>query len=393
MLLLVLIVSEFLTFAIIRKNFKGRSRTKYYIATLFNSTLSIYLWMLYTGVVTYKGHFDEPYHIWLIMNFNGALCAILAPRILVIILHFTGALIKIREGGYLRWLTDTGFIAGLGIFFIVIAGSVYGRYNVRTEKISVYKESLHPDLEGFTIVQISDLHLAGFYGHQKFLKKQMEVINSYSPDIIVNSGDFVSYGWREFGRMDTILALAKSKSGNFAVFGNHDMGAYHPEYDYVRRESHIVKMQELIKKSGYRLLADENIRIKKGEASVSIAGITTSGRHGHIKYGSFARTIEGIESADLKILISHDPNHWVKEVAGKSNVDLTLAGHTHGMQIGIYTKNFKWSPSKYYYPRWNGLYGYGSQWLYVNRGLGVLSVPFRIWMPPEITVIKMTGRR
>jgi len=393
MLLLVLIVSEFLTFAIIRKNFKGRSRTKYYIATLFNSTLSIYLWMLYTGVVTYKGHFDEPYHIWLIMNFNGALCAILAPRILVIILHFTGALIKIREGGYLRWLTDTGFIAGLGIFFIVIAGSVYGRYNVRTEKISVYKESLHPDLEGFTIVQISDLHLAGFYGHQKFLKKQMEVINSYSPDIIVNSGDFVSYGWREFGRMDTILAFAKSKSGNFAVFGNHDMGAYHPEYDYVSRESHIVKMQELIKKSGYRLLTDENIRIKKGEASVSIAGITTSGRHGHIKYGSFARAIEGIEGAHLKILISHDPNHWVKEVAGKSNVDLTLAGHTHGMQIGIYTKNFKWSPSKYYYPRWSGLYGYGSQWLYVNRGLGVLSVPFRIWMPPEITVIKMTGRR
>ena len=75
-----------------------------------------------------------------------------------------------------------------------------------------------------------------------------------------------------------------------------------------------------------------------------------------------------------------------RQVTGKTDIDLTLSGHTHGMQMGIITKKFKWSPSKYFYPHWNGLYSEGRQYQYVNRGLGVLSIPFRIWMPPEITV-------
>jgi len=247
------------------------------------------------------------------------------------------------------------------------------------------------DLEGFTIALISDLHLAGFYNHQKFLKKQMEVINSYSPDIVVNSGDFVSYGWRESNGMDTILAVAYGRLGNYAVFGNHDMGTYLPAADYTERESNILMIRDFIHKAGYQLLTDNNVIIRKGEASVSIAGITTRGRHGHIKYGNLSKALEGTENADFRILISHDPNHWRKEVAGKTGVDLTLAGHTHGMQIGIFTKKFRWSPSRYFYPEWGGLYHEGGQWLYVNRGLGVLGIPFRIWMPPEITIIRLTG--
>jgi predicted MPP superfamily phosphohydrolase len=113
------------------------------------------------------------------------------------------------------------------------------------------------------------------------------------------------------------------------------------------------------------------------------------GRHPYITYGDLGKAITGLDSVDLKILLSHDPNHWEKAVVGKTDIDITLSGHTHGMQMGILTKHFKWSPSKYFYPHWNGLFLEGNQSQYVNRGLGVLSIPFRIWMPPEITIITL----
>jgi predicted MPP superfamily phosphohydrolase len=107
----------------------------------------------------------------------------------------------------------------------------------------------------------------------------------------------------------------------------------------------------------------------------------------HIIHGDLAKAISGLDSADLKILLSHDPNQWEEEVTGKTDIDITLSGHTHGMQMGIMTKKIRWSPAKYFYPHWNGLYKQGNQYQYVNRGLGVIGIPFRIWMPPEITVI------
>jgi len=391
-MLLLLIISEFLTFAIIRTHLKGHSRTRYYLTMLFNTVLSIYLWIQYIELNSFRGFYDEQVHIWLKMNFNGALCAILLPRIILIVLHYTGMLIKLKEGGHIRKMTDAGFVVWLVIFGIIVYGSACGRFNVKTEEITIRKENLHPDLEGFTVAFISDLHLAGFYGHQHFLKKQMEKINSFSPDIVVNSGDFVSYGWRESKGMDTILFVARGKLGNYAVFGNHDMSTYLPVAGYAEKESNVMMVGEFIQRAGYHLLADNNVIIKKGEASVSISGITTRGRHGYIKYGNLSRALDGTDSADFRILISHDPNHWKKEVAGETSVDLTLAGHTHGMQVGIFTKKFRWSPSKYFYPEWSGLYRVNDQWLYVNRGLGVLGVPFRIWMPPEITIIRLTGR-
>ena len=118
-------------------------------------------------------------------------------------------------------------------------------------------------------------------------------------------------------------------------------------------------------------------------------GVETRGRYPGILHGNLSKATAGIESADFKILLSHDPNHWYKSVTGKTDIGLTLSGHTHGMQMGIITPCFKWSPSKYFYPQWNGLYKEDNQFLYVNRGLGMMSMPFRIFMPPEITVIRL----
>jgi predicted MPP superfamily phosphohydrolase len=185
--------------------------------------------------------------------------------------------------------------------------------------------------------------------------------------------------------------MAKGKLGSFAIIGNHDIGTYDRDFNQAGRDTNVVRMNELIKASGYKVLNDENILINVGDARVAIIGVITKGRHGHIIHGDLTKAMTGTDSADFRILITHDPNHWEEAVKGKTNIELTLAGHTHGMQMGILTKRFKWSPAQYFYPRWNGLYSEGNQYLYVNRGLGVLGVPFRIWMPPEITVIKLTS--
>jgi predicted MPP superfamily phosphohydrolase len=385
----ILIISEFLTFFVFRQHYKGLSRVKYYVSNIINAILSIYLWILYIEVSSYKGNFDNPGHIWLIMNLTGTFCAVLVPRVLLDILHFTGKIIRLKRGGHIRALTNAGIIIWIAIFSI-ISLSTLGRFNVRTDEVNIKVDGLNKDLEGLTIVQISDLHLSGFNRHSGLLQKMMQKVNFLKPDIIVNSGDFVSYGWREFDRNDTILSTAKGRIGNFAVLGNHDIGTYYPGYSAADRDTNVARMVELITSSGYKMLNDENIIIKAGEARVGIAGVITRGRHPKMIHGDLKKAITGLDSLDYTILISHDPNQWAKEVQGKTGIDLTLSGHTHGMQIGILTKSFKWSPSQYFYPRWNGLYSSGKQYLYVNRGLGVLEIPFRIWMPPEITVIKLS---
>jgi predicted MPP superfamily phosphohydrolase len=148
-------------------------------------------------------------------------------------------------------------------------------------------------------------------------------------------------------------------------------------------------MNDMIHSSGYTVLNDENIVVDINGAKVAFIGVTTGGRHPDIIHGDLKKAISGLDSVDLKIFLCHDPNQWEEDVTGKTDIELTLAGHTHGMQIGILTKKFRWSPSKYFYPHWNGLYSKGNQHLYVNRGLGVLAIPARIWMPPEITVIQL----
>lgn len=392
LLLIILVCTELLTILVFREHYKGISKAKYYSVIVLNSILSIYLWIFYIGVSSYKGNFDDPDHIWLMLNLTGIYSAILIPRVILDILHFSGRLIRIRSRGHIRSLTNAGLIIWAVMFFVVILGSTRGKFNFRTDEVLVKIPGLNKSLEGLTIVHLSDIHLAGFNRSKGALQKVMDMVNSFKPDILINSGDFVNYGWREFGRNDTILSKAKGRLGNFAAIGNHDIGTYNPDLNDAGRDTNLVRMNELIEASGYKVLNDENTIINIGDARVAIIGVITKGRHPHMIHGDINRAMEGTDSTDFRILISHDPNHWDKAVTGKTNIDLTFAGHTHGMQMGILTKVFKWSPSQYFYRRWNGLYSEGSQFLYVNRGLGVLAIPFRIWMPPEITVITLRAK-
>ena len=388
-LFLILISVEVLTFAALRQHFYDKSLPKYFILSTFNTAVSLWLWILFFKISLYKGIFDTPGHVWLLMNFNGLLCAVVFPRILLIFFHFTGKFIKIKTGNHIRSLTNAGLIIFLTVFTITAIGTIKGRFNFKTEEFTIKVKGLNKDLDGLKIVQMSDLHLASFYHHQETLQRVMEKVNSYEPDLIINTGDFVTYGWREFDRFDTILCNAKSRLGNYAVLGNHDFGTYHPFYTEADKKNNVLRMNQMISSSGYKVLNDDFTIVKLGSAEIALMGVITMGRFPDIIHGDLGKASEIPDSTDLKILICHDPNQWEDDVIGKRDIVLTIAGHTHGFQMGILTKKFRWSPAEYFYPRWNGLYNEGDQFLVVNRGLGVLGIPFRIWMPPEITVIRI----
>lgn len=390
-LLIILAILDLLTYLTLTDHYSKAARPKYFLILAINVLCSLWIWIVFIRDTTYKGEFDAPRNIVLKMNLALLICAVLIPRFILNFLHFTGKLFKLRKGGHSKPLTQTGIILGIIVFTICVASTLIGRFNFRTEKVTVEIEGLDPGLEGLKIVQLSDMHLASFYRHNRKLQKVIAKVNDLGPDLIINTGDFVSYGWREYDRCDTILAKSRSRYGNLAILGNHDMGTYLPGISKADRKKNTEKIKELIGASGYRLLENENIVIDIKGATVEFAGVETSGRFPEMVHTEITQSIKGTDTADLSIILIHDPNQWKTDITGKTDFDLALAGHTHGMQIGILTRNLRWSPAKYIYHEWNGLYTVGNQHLYVNRGLGVLGIPLRIWMPPEITLLRLTG--
>lgn len=392
MLLIFLLATEILTFIALRDYLYDKSRLKYFLFAIFNGVLTIWLWILYIEATLYRGIYDMPANIWTMMNLRGMITGVVVPRTLFVLFHFSGRLynlFKNEKGAYMRPLTRGGFITAFVVFSILAVGSLPGRFIFKTEAVTVKIKNLHEDLDGLRIAQLSDLHLVSFYHHHNLLEKLMYRINSFEPDLIINSGDFINYGWREFSRFDTILSKATAEYGAFAVLGNHDIGTYHPHYTEADRANNILNMKRLIKASGYRLLNDEHTIVEIGDAKLAIAGVLTGGRFPEIIHSDVNKALEGIDSADMKLLILHDPDQWEKDVMGVTDVSLSLAGHTHGLQVGIIAGNLRWSPASFIYDHWHGLYQEGDQYLYVNRGLGVLGIPIRFWMPPEITLIEL----
>jgi uncharacterized protein len=389
--LIILITLEILTYLVLREHYQKRSRPEFYTSLTINFILSIVLWYFFIKSRTYKGFYDNPENIFFNMCLTGMICAVAIPRFILSLFHFTGRLIRIRRGTYVKVLTVAGLVLSSLIFLLVSFGTFIGRFNFRTEEVTLKIKDLNPGLNGLRIVQISDLHLSGFYNHYNKLQKAIRIVNDLKPDIIINTGDFISYGWREFDSCDTILSREKSRYGNFAIIGNHDIGTYMPGSTLNDKAEILMNVTEKIKASGYTILNESNIIREIGGVKVAIIGVVTGGRHSRMIHGDLPRAMEGTDSAGFKIFLCHDPNQWETDVAGKTDINLTLSGHTHGMQAGVITKWFRWSPAKYFYPHWNGLYSKGNQYQYVNRGLGTLAIPFRIWMPPEITVITLAA--
>jgi predicted MPP superfamily phosphohydrolase len=187
-----------------------------------------------------------------------------------------------------------------------------------------------------------------------------------------------------------VLKKIEAKHGVFSIFGNHDYGDYYKWNSPAEKENDIQELKKIHTSLGWRLLWDEHEDIEQGGEKISVIGVQNCSAHGFHSYGSLEKATKDLSYSPVNILLSHDPSHWRKAVLDKyPNIDLTLSGHTHGMQFGVEIPGFKWSPVQYLYKEWAGMYQEKNQYLYVNRGLGFIGYPGRVGILPEITLIEL----
>lgn len=294
-----------------------------------------------------------------------------------------------------RFLQYVGFITGglvMGTMFTGMLKWAY-EFKVHIEKLSF--RNLPESFNGYKIVQISDMHL-GSWSSSKPLKRAVEIINDLNADLVLFTGDLVNYSTSEAFGFEDILKEIKAKDGVFAVLGNHDYGDYVSWQSAEAKKQNMEDLYKYFEEIGWRLLNNENTIISKGSGSLALLGVENWGASARFpKHGDLEKAMKGSENADVRILMTHDPSHWEKVVMPQNyDIDLALSGHTHGFQFGIETKDMKWSPAKYLYKHWAGLYedpNKTGKYIYVNRGLGSIGYPGRIGILPEITLIELTS--
>ncbi len=293
------------------------------------------------------------------------------------------------DAGRSKFISTAGIVAGALPFALLSYGMLRNPYRYQLHEVIVPISGLPEELDGFRIVQISDIH-AGSFTFKEPLYNAIDMINSQQPDVAVFTGDLVNNRADEMLPYIEVFSKVKAKHGVYSIMGNHDYG------DYVRWPSREAKsdnmklFQSIHKQMGWKLLLDEHDMLKVGEAKLAILGVgNIAARANFPTYGDLSKAYSGCENADVKILLSHDPSSWDKFVRPQySDITLTLSGHTHGFQFGIEIPGFfRFSPSQFVYRQWAGLYGEDDQFLYVNRGLGFLGYPGRVGILPEVTSI------
>ncbi|HEX4888283.1 MAG TPA: metallophosphoesterase [Luteibaculaceae bacterium] len=288
------------------------------------------------------------------------------------------------------FLTRMGLIIAAVPFLGILYGITKGKYDFRIIRERIRSKKLPAALDGLTIVQISDAHLGSFSKDPAPIHRAIEMINKLNPDVLVFTGDLVNNYADEAEFWIEEFKQLKARYGKFSILGNHDYG------DYVRfpspeaKVANLDRLKAIHREMGFTLLLNrsEQVEIASG-TYLQLAGVENWGLPPFPQHGDLAQAVKGIDQKVFSVLLSHDPSHWDAEVLPNTDIDLTLSGHTHGMQFGIEIAGFKWSPVKYKYPRWGGLYKQDDRFLYVNRGFGFLGFPGRVGMPPEITLLEL----
>lgn len=261
-------------------------------------------------------------------------------------------------------------------------GTLIERNQCQIKNIEITSGKIPQSFDDYKIIQISDLHLHSFKNRAKTLEKFVEEINNQNADIVVFTGDLVSYGPWELEGLDTILSKIKAKDGVYSVLGNHDYSAYSNFPDSVQWK-YVEELKDRQFKMGWNLLLDENVNLIRSNDTISLIGVENISTHrAFLSFGSLQKAMKDA-NGDYKILLSHDPTHWELEVKDIKEIDLMLSGHTHAMQFTV----FGWSPSSFIFNEVAGLFQHGNQYLYVNIGLGETVMKSRIGAKPEITSI------
>ncbi|WP_292946446.1 MULTISPECIES: metallophosphoesterase [unclassified Mucilaginibacter] len=263
-----------------------------------------------------------------------------------------------------------------------------GKYDYKVHRQTIYYDELPEAFDGFTITQLSDIH-SGSFDNVDAMQRGIDLAKAQKSDLFVFTGDLVNNAAWEIEQYIDRFSQIKAPFGQFSILGNHDYG------DYIQWDSEQAKRDNLEKlkrhhaELGYRLLLDENVQLEKNGQKIALIGVQNWGR-GFIQIGNLEKALQGVDDKAFKVLLSHDPTHWEDKVRyHKTDIHLTLSGHTHGAQFGVETAGLRWSPVQYRYLDWAGLVKQNNRHLYVNRGFGFLAFSGRLGIWPEITVITL----
>jgi hypothetical protein len=327
----------------------------------------------------------------LISSLYGLTISSFVPKILFIVI-----ISVLYYSNYIFSETDSvlivpifGLIAGFLPFFAIVYAIFKSAYRFKIHRVEVHSKDLPSNFDGLKIVHISDLHVGSFSYRYRILEKVVHLINDLDADLILFTGDLVNnYAW-ELKGWDQVLNKLSAKKGKFAVLGNHDYGDYSPWISEEAKKENFEEIKNFYQKIDFQLLLNASEVLTEDNQSIGILGVENWGLSPFRQDGDLEKAYKNVKNLPFTILLSHDPSHWDAEVIDKTEIDLTLSGHTHGMQAGIKIMGKQWSPIQYKYKRWAGLYAHKKQYLYVTRGLGWLGFPGRMGMRPEITLIEL----
>ena len=393
--LLLIVLGEVYTCHLIYKFTKRKLAVIVYL--LFLAGMILGLIYYFNGMDRSKGQTAESMHIMAFLVF------FLLPKVVFTTAYLIEDIFRLSRWSKNKFISKqnksfhrsrifTRIVLSLTVFVAlsIIYGIFIGKYNYKVRQEIVHFETLPPAFNGMRILHISDLHV-GSWDNKKAIQKGINLINAQSFDLLVFTGDFVNTLASEADPWTTLISQIKTpKYGKYAILGNHDYGEYVVWPNEDAKAKNFEEIKRNIEKSGFTLLMNENIALSNHQDTIYLLGVENWGTN-FKKVGDLKKTTDGVSTNDFKIVLTHDPSHWTAEIVGHpQQYQLTLSGHTHGMQFGIDIPGIiEWSPSKYIYPEWGGLYQQKNQYLYVNRGFGFHAYSGRIGIWPEITVIEL----
>ena len=290
-----------------------------------------------------------------------------------------------------RFLSQLGLMIGAVPFTSLTYGMIRNPYRYKVYRQDVALDQLPEELDGLRIVQISDIH-SGSFNFKEPVESAIAMINAEQPDLVFFTGDLVNNVATEMEPFVDVFDKIQAKHGVYSILGNHDYGDYVPWKSPEEKRANMERLYGTHRQMGWDLLLNEHRLLNIKGRQLAVIGVENFSAHFRFpKYGDLAAAAAGTESADLHLLLSHDPSHWEYQVLNDyPHIAITFSGHTHGMQFGVEIPGwFKWSPIQYVYKQWAGLYRQGGQYLYVNRGLGFLGYPGRVGILPEISVLTL----
>lgn len=345
-----------------------------------SSGIQAVMWLLYTYLTIYMGKF-----VYFLCSLFG---------------RFINLIFRVKV--YFHPSRLAGLIFGLILIGVMWIGVGVTRHQIMVVHEDFYSKKLPEEFNGYKIVQLSDLHVGTWGNDTTFMKNLVDTVNSLQPDLIVFTGDLVNRQSDELTPFLGVLSQLKAKDGVYSILGNHDYGDYVDWNSMKDKELNLLRLKDYQRKMGWKMLNNSSEYLHEGKDSILLIGVENWGEPPFPQYGDLAIALppdsgKGLHQNDgnFKLLLSHNPEHWNREVSKDTNIDLTLSGHTHAMQSMVKIGDWKWSPAKYRYDQWGGRYDRKNNngentTLYVNIGAGAVGMPARILAAyPEVTVITL----